>query len=66
MTEAVKQRTAYEVSQRTVPTFAKSIAMLQLTHDGGNLIGGKPGNRIPQFEKTKKHIRVTYIYIYMQ
>lgn len=48
-----------EVSQRAVP---KSIAMLQPTRDLGNLIGGKPGSRIPQFYKKKKnpnkHVRL--------
>lgn len=60
MTEAVKKQTAYDVSQRAVPTFSKSIAMLRSTHVGANLIGGKPGNRIPQFKKTKqKHTKLT-------
>lgn len=61
MAEAVKKQTANEVSQRVVPTFSNSIAMLRLTHNGCNLIGGKPDNRIPQFKKKSKtkHIRLT-------
>lgn len=37
---------------------SKSIAMLRLTHDHGNLIGGKPGNRIPQFKQTNEQNKI--------
>lgn len=42
--------------------FSMSIAMMRVTHDRGDLIGGKPGNRIPQFKKNKQkqtHVRLT-------
>ena len=59
MTEADKKQMRFHRGRYL--RFSMSIAMSRLTHDGGNLIGGKPGNRIPQFKKANKnkHVRLT-------